>query len=276
MSLDHRAEVAGRVDLGHDGDVQVLGQVQDPTQLGGREVLLGDDLRVRGALQPEALVVREVQAELVHLEVGHLTHPGLDPARREVLARDVQLESALGPAGPVADHTVGQQPGGPHRLQHRPGSVEDPGLVGTGDHGAAVADREPVRLRAAGLAPLQFELHVTVPGGTGRVAHPEFSGEPPGLVGERPVADHAGVLLGLPAGALAGLVGADGRDGARRGGRHGRAGGRSAPALVRLRFTAVRAARHENGDHSGGGPQGEQLFRHSCRLRHRKWLSRTG
>ena len=67
----------------------------------------------RVGLDPEALVVGEVQAELVELEVGHLAQPVLDPAGGEVLAGDVEVEAALRPGRAVAHDALGHRAVGP-------------------------------------------------------------------------------------------------------------------------------------------------------------------
>ena len=101
MRGEHRAQVARGVDLGDDRDVQARGEVHDPPDLVLGQVLARDDLGMRVRGDTEALVVREVQAQLVELEVGHLAQPVLDPARGEVLARDVDHQPALRPVRPV-------------------------------------------------------------------------------------------------------------------------------------------------------------------------------
>ncbi|GAA3048788.1 hypothetical protein GCM10020000_31450 [Streptomyces olivoverticillatus] len=82
------------------------------------------------ALDAEALVVGEVQAELVELEVGHLAQPGLDPVGGEVLAGDVDVEAAAGAVGGVADDAFGKAAAGADGLEDGPGAVEGAGLVG--------------------------------------------------------------------------------------------------------------------------------------------------
>ncbi len=84
----------GGVDLGDDGDVPALRQRHDPLDLRLAQVVLGDDLRVAGGLDPEGLVVGEVQAQLVVLQIPQLAYPVLDPRGGERLARDVQHEPA--------------------------------------------------------------------------------------------------------------------------------------------------------------------------------------
>ena len=133
MGAQDGAEMARGVDLGDHIDVQPAGEGEDLPDLRLGEMFGRDDLGVGVGLDPECLVVGEVQAQLVELEVGHLAQPVLDPAHAVVLARDVEVEPALRPVGAVAHVPLGHGAVGAHRLFEGAGSVEDARLVGAGD-----------------------------------------------------------------------------------------------------------------------------------------------
>lgn len=142
----HRAEVPRRVDLRDDLDVQPGGEGDDLPHLRLGEVLRRHHFGVGAGLDAEGLVVGEVQAELVELEVGHLAQPVLDPADAVELARDVEVEAALRPVGVVTHLALRHHAVGAHRLLQGAGPVEDPGLIGSADPGPSVVDVEGVRL----------------------------------------------------------------------------------------------------------------------------------
>lgn len=146
MGPQHRAEVARGVDLRDDLDVQPVREADDRPHLGLGEVLRRHHLGVGAGLDAEGLVVGEVQAELVELEVGHLAQPVLDPGGGVVLARDVEVEAALRPVGAVAHLALRHHAVGAHRLLQGAGPVEDPGLVRPADGDPSVVDVEGVRL----------------------------------------------------------------------------------------------------------------------------------
>ena len=67
---ERRLQVAGRVELGHDRHVVAARDAHELAHVGLRQVRVADDLRVRLALDPEALVVGEVEVEQVELQAG--------------------------------------------------------------------------------------------------------------------------------------------------------------------------------------------------------------
>lgn len=214
----HRAEMSRGVDLRDDRDVQPVREVQDLPDLGLGEMLLGDDLGMGGRLDTEALVVGEVQPEHIELEVGHLTQPVLDPPRGVVLARDVEVQPALRPAGTVPYDALGHHPVGAQRLLERAGAVEDTGLIGSGDPHPAAARGQGVRLGGAASAP-EGQLDIGAGGGRTPVGDPQLLREQLPLVGETLAAareDDTAAGGRLPAGAAGGLVLAYGGDTARR------------------------------------------------------------
>ena len=238
---EDRAQMARGVDLGHDGEVTARGEGEDPADLGLGEVGAGDDLRVGVGGDPEALVVGEVQAQLVELQVAQLTDAVLDPGRREVLAGDVQHQPPLRLGRPVAYDALGGGAPAGHLLLEGAGAVEDAGLGGGGHGDPAAPDGEGVGLGALRrLSRVQLELDVPGAGGGGpAVRHPQLAGEQLPLVGEAAGGDdHPGRRGGPPARTPGGCVLAYGRDGAgglgegvdagggRRGGRGGRGAGR--------------------------------------------------
>ena len=110
-----------------------------------REMGVGHDLRMRAAGDPEALVVGEVQVQLVELEVGQLANPRAQPARAEVPAAVVQHQAALGIARPVARRARRDRALAPQELDDAAGAVERAGGGARLDaqHGAYL---EPVAL----------------------------------------------------------------------------------------------------------------------------------
>lgn len=179
------------------------GEGDDPADLGLAQVLLRHDLGVRVGLDAEALVVGEVQAELVELQVTELAYPVLDPARREVLAGDVEHEPALRFRGPVVHHALRCRAAAVHLLLEGARSVEDAGLRGALDRDPVVLHGEGVRLRARG-AVVQTQLDVAVPRVVlARVRQLEFPGQQLALVCETGVVhDDPATGGGAPAGAV--------------------------------------------------------------------------
>lgn len=266
MGGDHRAEVARRVDLGDDGDVARGGEIDDLLHLGLGQVLVRDDLGVRVGLDAEGLVVGEVQAQLVELEVAQLAYPVLDPVGAVVLAGDVEREAALRFGGLVLHDALRRGAAAVHRLLQGAGAVVDAGLGGPGDGDPAVPHGHGVRLRVRTLGGLHVEQQV--PGALvvllPRVRHPEVPGDLLALVGESGVGhDDPVPLLGLPAGAARGGVLTHGGDGARLLGQRigpARAGGgrlagggpgrRALPVAV---TAAVAVGGPQAGSHAEGG-----------------------
>ncbi len=224
VGVEHRAEVAGRVDLGDDGDVSGVGQLHDPAQLGLGQVRIGDDLRVGGALDAERLVVGEVELELVELEVAHLADAVLDPLRVEVLAGDVDHEAALRAVGPVPDGAAGNPAAVAQGLEEGAGPVEHPGVGAAGDGDAAEAGGQRVALGAPDLllggVGGQDEFDVAGAGRAGGVVEVQLLGEQFRLVGRLAggVGHDAGSGAGLPAGAGRGVPPPYGGDGVGGGG----------------------------------------------------------
>ncbi len=208
VGFEDGAEVAGRVDLGDDGDVPGRGEVDDVADLRLGQVGVGDDLGVGLALDAERLVVGEVELELVELEVAHLADPGLDPVGAEVLARDVQGEAALRAVGGVGDGALGEPALGPPGLEEGAGAVEDPGVAASGDRDLAVLADQPVALGAAvhlaagGLPAVLAALELDVAGAGRRLGdrHLQLVGEQLRLVAERVGGgDDPGAVRALPA-----------------------------------------------------------------------------
>lgn len=174
-------------------------------------------------LDPEGLVVGEVQAELVELEVGHLAQPVLDPVRGEVLAGYVEVEPALRFGRGVAHGALRGRTAAAHLLLEGAGAVEHPGLVGSGDADLPVAHGEGVRLGRAGALRPEGQLHVALARG-GRLGEsdPQLTGQQLALVRQgRAVGrryDDPRLGAGPPAGAAGRHVFPYGRDGARGGG----------------------------------------------------------
>ena len=102
MPRERRLHVARHVDLRHHRDVVAPRQLDQRPDLGLREMPLRDDLRMALALDAEALVVAQVQMQVVELEPGELAHVRAQPAGGEVLAADVHHQPSLGVARPVA------------------------------------------------------------------------------------------------------------------------------------------------------------------------------
>ncbi len=263
---DHRAQVPGRVDLGDDGDVPGGGEVDDLLDLGLGQVVPGDDLGVRVGLDAEGLVVGEVQAQLVELQVAQLTYPVLDPVGVVVLAGDVQHEAAPLLGRLVLHLALRRGTAAVHGLLQGAGAVVDARLGRPGDGDAAVAHGHGVRLRVRPLVLLDVEQQV--PGALvvllPRVRQPQLARDQTALVGEGGVGDdHAVVLLGLPPRSAGGGVLPHGRyrarrlgervraAGARRRGLPGGAGGRTAGPFVPV--GGPQADSHaEGGDHRAG------------------------
>ncbi len=88
---------------------------------------VGHDLRMRLARDPEALVVGEVQVQLVQLQVRHLADLPPDPARAVVAAPVVDHQPALGVARQVACAARRDAPAVAQHLKHRARAVERPG-----------------------------------------------------------------------------------------------------------------------------------------------------
>lgn len=272
VGAQDRAQMAGGVDLGDDLDVQPARESEDLPHLRLGEVLRRDHFGVRVGLDTERLVVGEVQAELVELEVGHLAQPVLDPGDGVVLAGDVEVEATLRPVGAVAYLALGHFAVGAHRLLQGSGSVEDTGLVGAADRDPSVVRSEGVRLRGA-LAGSEGQLHIARAGGdVTPVADLQFPGEQLTLVRERPAAvgDHdPGGRAGPPAGAAGGNVFAYGGDGAGRSGERvapgRRGGGRGARGSAGLRLpreSAVGAFRPDDDGDRRGSRRGEDRTGH--------------
>ncbi|MGX1118501.1 hypothetical protein RKD37_003864 [Streptomyces ambofaciens] len=215
---DHGAEVAGRVDLGDDRDVARGGEIDDLLRLGLGQVLVRDDLGVRVGLDAEGLVVGEVQAQLVELQVAQLPDPVLDPVGAVVLAGDVEGEAALRFGRLVLHHALRRGAAAVDRLLQGAGAVVDAGFGGPGDGDPAVAHGHGVRLRVRALVGPDVEqqvpgaLVVLLPG----VRHAQLARDLLALVGEPRVGDDDPVLLlRLPAGAAGRGVLAHGGYGAR-------------------------------------------------------------
>ena len=81
----------------------------------------------RLALDPEALVVAQVQVQVVELQPGQLPDVRAKPVGREVLAAHVHHQPALGIAGPVARPAARHRRVLAQQLQQRAGAVEGAG-----------------------------------------------------------------------------------------------------------------------------------------------------
>ena len=90
----------GHVDLGNDPYVVPSREAHQRADLTPRQRRTGDDLGVTLTGDPPALVVGEVEVQLVELQVGELTDVRCEPAHTEVLSADVDHEPALAVAGP--------------------------------------------------------------------------------------------------------------------------------------------------------------------------------
>ena len=106
------AHVPGHVDLGNDPYVVPSREAHQRADLTPRQRRTGDDLGVTLTGDPPALVVGEVEVQLVELQVGELTDVRCEPAHTEVLSADVDHEPALAVAGPVAAHRPARSTGG--------------------------------------------------------------------------------------------------------------------------------------------------------------------
>lgn len=241
-----------------------VGEGDDAADLVLGEGLVGDHLGVRLRLDPEGLVVGEVQAELVELEVAHLAYAVLYPLRAVVLARDVEVESALRAVGPVVDDALGEGAVRLEGLLERTGAVEDARLVGSGDLHLPVAHGERVRLGGARVLVAERQLDVSRRSRLGApVADLQLLGEQLRLVGEHPAAlgdDDGAVPAGLPAGAAGRGVLAHRGDRARCAGHRiaagGRRGGLGGGAGGRRRVAGRSAAGPVRPDDDGEGDGG--------------------
>lgn len=241
-----------------------LGEVEDAAHLGLGQMLLRDDLGVLVGLDPEALVVGEVQAELVVLQISKLTDPVLDPPCREVLARDVQHEPALRLRRTVAYDSLGRRSVRPHRLLQGACPIEHARVGGPADPHPPVFDGHRVRL-GSGLLVGERQLYVPGAGlACPRVPELQLPGEQPPFVREVGVVhDHAAPAGRTPAGSAGGRVLAYGRDRPRcrrhrvrtTGGRRGR--GRVGGLLCHRGVSPVRPQRDRQGRgcrHGHSGP----------------------
>ncbi len=112
----------GQVDLGHDGDVTGCRIADELLVVLGREkaAVAAADLRRRTAagelrparnLQPPALIIGEVQMQVVELERGHTVDDAPDGLRAEEVPRDVEHDSAVRVAWGIHDLRTGNRPG---------------------------------------------------------------------------------------------------------------------------------------------------------------------
>src|SRR3954454_4730278 len=114
------------------------------------------------ALDPEALVVAEVEVQAVQLQVREPSDLTGDPLRREVLAAVVDHQPALGVAGPVPGSPARYALAVPDQLEKRAGAPESACRSTGGDPDAVARDPEPVALpRQASCA--EREADVALP-----------------------------------------------------------------------------------------------------------------
>jgi hypothetical protein len=161
--------VTGHVDLGHDRDVPG-GRVPDQVPVVGLGQVAGTGAVDAGAgsaadrgqprpavdLDPPALVVRQVQVQMIDLEPADLVDVRLDLVRRVEVPRDVQHRPAVCEPRIVNDAAAGHAPRPAYRGPGldlrgqqlpqglRPG--EEPGRLVGPDGDAAAVDAEPVAL----------------------------------------------------------------------------------------------------------------------------------
>ena len=155
MRDDPAGGVARDVELGHDPDA-ALGRVgDDHAHLRLREkVAVRAQLLEFGmgqALDPEALVVGQVQVQDVQLHDRHGVEIALDHLHRLPVPGDVDHEAAPGEARPVGDHDRGQIP-----ARAVPARELQQGLE-------AVEDAERRRGAQGRLAPVHLEPCTTRP-----------------------------------------------------------------------------------------------------------------
>jgi hypothetical protein len=136
------------------------------------QVLVGHDLRVALALDPKALVVGEVQVQLVQLEIGEQLDLPLDPRGREVTPAVVDHEAALGIARPVAGAAGGDPVAVSQQLEQRSRPVEDARRRARLD-AHALTHLEPVALGAEpAIGRAEAQLDVARCGGGARRERP--------------------------------------------------------------------------------------------------------
>jgi hypothetical protein len=153
--------MSGHVDLWHDPDLVLVGEIHQLLDVLAGIVVWGGDVGVPLALEPESEIVGQVQVEIGIFQVRQLADQVLQPVDTHELAADVHHDAALRRRRPVGGRALRDLVVLRDELENGPGAVEQSARFARGDDDV-VSDGERVALRVVHRV-LSSELKGDVP-----------------------------------------------------------------------------------------------------------------